>query len=235
MKTIIYLAFLGFGCLSCQNNHVLVFTKTADFRHDSIETGVEMVMQMAEENAFEVTHSEDATMFENDRLKTYDLIIFLNTSGDILNENQQEGFKSYIHNGGSFMGIHSATDTEHDWPWYGKLVGAYFVNHPEKSNAEMIIVDSMHQSTKHLSERWVQFDEWYNFKYTNPEINVLLKLDENTYEGGENGEYHPIAWCHDFEGGRAFYTGLGHTKTLYSEPLFRKHILGGINYCLKNK
>ena len=135
------------------------------------------------------------------------------------------------------MGIHSAADTEYDWPWYGKLVGAYFKNHPNNPSirdAEIIKEDSMHVSCKHLPDRWERTDEWYNYKEINPDINILLRLNESSYEGGEHGDNHPIAWYHEFDGGKAFYTGGGHTRASFDEIDFKQHILGGILYCLGN-
>jgi len=233
LKTVIIIFSLIFICYNPQNDKVLVFTKTAGYRHESIEIGVEALTQLGKENRFEVTHSEDANVFSEENLNHYKLVIFLSTTGDVLNEEQQKSFENYIKKGGSYMGIHAAADTEYDWPWYGKLVGAYFLSHPEKSNAEIIKVDNSFQACEHLPERWSRFDEWYNYKSINPDINVLLELDENTYEGGKNGPHHPITWFHEYDGGRSFYTGLGHTKESYAEPDFKKLLLGGILYCLK--
>ena len=216
-----------------QNDKVLIFTKTTEYRHESIEIGVKTIAELGKQNGFEISHSEDANLFIEENLNQYKLVIFLNTTGDILNDAQQKSFERFLRNGGNFMGIHSAADTEYEWPWYGKLVGAYFLNHPEKSKAEIVKVDNTHLACKHLPERWSRFDEWYNYKAISPDINVLLKLDETTYNGGENGPNHPIAWYHEYENGRAFYTGMGHTKESYSEPDFKKHLLGGILYCLK--
>ena len=122
------------------------------------------------------------------------------------------------------MGVHAATDTEYEWPWYGELVGVYFKSHPKQQKAKIDVVDKNHPSTLHLNDTWMHFDEWYNYKNINPNIKVLMKLDESSYAGGENGDYHPIAWYHEFDGGRAFYTGLGHTNESYDNPNFRKHL-----------
>lgn len=232
MKCIIFVLTFLFLNPIYQNDKVLVFTKTVGYRHESIEKGVKSITKLGKRNSFDVTHSENASIFTEENLSQYKLVIFLNTTGDILTDDQQKSFESFIKNGGSFMGIHSATDTEYDWPWYGKLVGAYFLNHPEKSKAEVVKIDLYHQSCAHLPERWLRYDEWYNYKSINPDINILLQLDENTYQGGENGPIHPIAWNHEFEGSKVFYTGMGHTLESYSEPNFKKHLLGGILYCL---
>ena len=212
---------------------VLVFTKTAGYRHAAIEKGVQTLKELGLENNFEITQTEDSLQFNERNLKKYQLVLFLSTTLDVLGDEQQDAFKNYINNGGSFMGVHAATDTEYEWPWYGKLVGAYFESHPEQQDARINVVSRNHQSTAHLQDTWMHFDEWYNFKNINPELDVLLMLDEASYLGGKNGENHPIAWCHEFDGGRSFYTGLGHTEASYDEPNFRKHLLGGIEWCLK--
>ncbi|SFZ89970.1 hypothetical protein SAMN05428642_101667 [Flaviramulus basaltis] len=233
MKAILIVLFVFITNFSEASDKVLVFSKTEGYRHQSIETGIETIKKLGEENDFEVTHTENSEVFTDENLKQYHLVIFLNTTGNVLNDDQEKAFKTFIENGGSFMGIHSATDTEYDWPWYNKLVGAYFDGHPEQSKATVKTINNNHQSTKHLSEEWIRHDEWYNFKSISNAINVLLTLDESTYKGGKNGEIHPIAWYQEFDGGRMFYTGLGHTNESYSEPEFKKHLVGGILYCLK--
>ena len=211
---------------------VLVFTKTAGFRHKSIEKGVATLRELGKANRFEITQTEDSLQFRKEALKKYQLVVFLSTTLDVLGEEQEQAFRGYINDGGNFMGIHAASDTEYDWPWYGKLVGAYFKSHPKQQEATLLVVDRKHPSTRHLQPSWDHFDEWYNFKSLNPKVRVVIKLDESSYTGGENGENHPIAWYHEFDGGRAFYTGLGHTEEAYDDPDFRQHLLGGIAYCL---
>ena len=217
------------------SSSILVFTKTAGYRHKSIEKGVSTLVDLGDKNGFVITHTEDASAFHSENLAKYDVVVFLSTTMDVLNEQQEEAFQTYINNGGSFMGIHAATDTEYDWPWYGKLVGAYFESHPNDPNvrkANMEVVDRQHPSTSHLPDIWERNDEWYNFKNINPDIKVLIKLDESSYEGGTNGAYHPISWHHEFDGGRVFYTGGGHTEESFDEADFQQHLLGGIYYCL---
>lgn len=112
------------------------------------------------------------------------------------------------------------------------MIGAYFRSHPQQQEATIKIIDKQHLATNFLNQTWQKFDEWYNFKDINPNIKVLMRLDESSYTGGKNGENHPIAWYHDYEGGRIFYTGLGHTKESYTNPTFLKHLLGGIKYTM---
>lgn len=214
---------------------ILVFTKTMGYRHKSIEKGVETLKNLGKENSFAITQTEDSLQFNETNLKKYDLVLFLSTTMDVLGTDQEKAFKNYINNGGNYMGIHAASDTEYDWPWYGKLVGAYFTSHPNDPNvreAKMKVVNRQHLSTSHLKDTWVRNDEWYNYKNINPDMNVLIYLDETSYEGGTNGDNHPTAWYYEFDGGRVFYTGGGHTEESYDEPDFQKHLVGGINYCL---
>ena len=153
------------------------------------------------------------------------------TSGDVLDADEQSSFERYIQGGGGYAGIHAASDTEYDWPWYGRLVGAYFERHPVIQTATLNVEDSTHLSTSHLDSTWTRTDEWYDFQ-SNPraEVNVLLSLDEGSYSGGGMGADHPSAWYHDYVGGRSWYTGGGHTSASYSEPDFRIHLLGGLRY-----
>lgn len=211
---------------------ILVFTKTQGYRHQAIEKGVSTFQELSKTNSFTITQTENSEDFNQDNLNKYSLVIFLSTTLDVLDDAQQQAFTAYINQGGNFMGVHAATDTEYDWPWYGNLVGAYFKSHPEQQEATIDVVDRSHSSTKHLNEKWSHFDEWYNFKMINPDINVLMQVDESSYSGGENGDNHPIAWYHEYDGGRSFYTGLGHTEEAYDDPDFQKHLLGGIFYCL---
>lgn len=217
------------------NDQVLVFTKTNGFRHSSIEKGVATLVRLGAAHNFEVTQTEDSLQFNTANLKKYQLVIFLNTTMDVLGDAEEAAFEGYIRGGGSFMGIHAAADTEYEWPWYGKLVGAYFISHPKQQDAVIEVVDHNHPATEHLASTWTHFDEWYNFKDINPNVHVLMKLDESSYEGGKNGNDHPIAWYHEYDGGRAFYTGLGHTEDSYDDQNFRQHLVGGIEYCLGRK
>lgn len=218
-----------------ENSSVLLFTKTEGWRHDSIEAGVEAIYQLGNENDFSVTWTEDSEYFTTEYLSNFDAVIFLNTTLTLFNGSQRGALRNFIQNGGGFVGIHSATDTEYDWSWYGELVGAYFDNHPNSPNvreAVIEVVDADHPSTKHLPQEWVRSDEWYNFGYINDQVNVLLRLDTNSYGGSDHPGNHPIAWYHEFDGGRSFYTGSGHTKESFSEPHFLDHLLGGIQYAI---
>jgi cytochrome c len=209
----------------------LVFSKTAAFRHGSIPVGIEAISQLGAENGFTVTATEDARVFSQRGLARYEVVVFLSTTGDVLNARQQAAFERYIQRGGGYAGIHAASDTEYDWPWYGELVGAYFSGHPAIQDATIDVEDHTHASTAHLPDRWERRDEWYNFR-SNPrdDVHVLASLDEDSYDPGSGamGDDHPTAWCHVYDGGRSWYTGGGHTNESYAEPAFLQHLLGGI-------
>ncbi|MGN6618447.1 MAG: ThuA domain-containing protein [Ilyomonas sp.] len=222
---------------ACKNNSrsVLVFTKTKGFHHESIPAGVAAIQKLGKEHHFDVDTTSDASKFNDDDLKDYKAVIFLSTTGNILNSDQQVALQRYIEAGGGFVGIHAAADAEYNWGWYNKLVGAYFKSHPGNPNvrtATIVVSDTANPAMNGIPEKWERTDEWYNYKNIMPDIHVLAKLDEDSYEGGENGRDHPIAWYHDFDGGRAFYTGGGHTTESFSEPLFLQHLAGGIEYAI---
>lgn len=217
---------------------VLLFTRTAAFRHDSIVDGVRAVTELGEAHDFTVDHATDDSVFTAENLERYAAIIFLSTTGNLLGETQRSAFERYIERGGGFVGIHAAADSGYDWPFYGELVGAYFASHPAIQEATIIVEDRAHPATRHLSALWTRTDEWYNFR-ENPRqtradgcdaVRVLLRLETDSYEGSTMDEDHPIAWCHDVGRGRAFYTACGHTRESFDEPLLRAHLLGAIRW-----
>src|SRR5664279_762577 len=216
--------------LAQANPKILVFCKTAGYHHSSIAVGIVAIQKLGAENKFDVDTSTDATKINPENLKQYKAVVFLSTTGDILNEEQQEAFKKYIEGGGGFMGIHAATDCEYDWPWYGNLVGAYFRGHPAQQTATLNIVDTKNPSTQHLPNPWIRKDEWYSFKWMTTGLHELIAIDEKSYDLGKIAPmgHHPMAWYHEYDGGRSFYTELGHTEESFADPLYLQHILGGI-------
>jgi type 1 glutamine amidotransferase len=213
---------------------VLVFSKTAGFRHDSIPAGITAIRNLGSQNGFAVDATEDASAFTTQNLAQYQAVIWLSTTGDVLNATQQAAFESYVSGGGGYVGVHSAADTEYDWAWYGSCVGAYFQSHPAQQQATVVVEDRTNDSTAHLPATWSRYDEWYNYR-TNPRgsATVLMRLDESSYSGGSMGGDHPITWWHDVGSGRAWYTGLGHTIESYSDSNFTRMLLGGIRVAAK--
>jgi len=210
---------------------VLVFTKTSGFRHDSIPAGITAIKSLGDQHNFRVDAGEDGTVFSDENLARYQVVIFLNTTGDVLDPGEEAAFERFVRRGGGFVGIHAATDTEYEWPWYGGLVGTYFDSHPAIQPALLKVVDATHVSTKHLPAEWTRTDEWYNFRDDpSPRVQVLIRIDETTYTGGRMGANHPISWSHAYDGGRAWYTAMGHTTESYQDPLFLSHLLGGIRW-----
>lgn len=242
MKKIFNALLLGFALIivSCGGNKregepkVLVFSKTMAFKHASIPAGVAAIQKLGSENGFAVDTTKNAALFTDENLKQYSAVIFLSTTGNVLDQYQEAAFERYIQAGGGYVGVHAAADTEYDWGWYNDLAGAQFLSHPRgMPNADFIIKDKNFVATQFFTDSvWNRTDELYNYKNINPNVNVLMTLDESSYEGGQNGDFHPIAWYHDYDGGRAFYTGGGHADASYSEDLFLKHLLGGIQYAI---
>jgi cytochrome c len=212
---------------------ILVFTRTAGFRHASIPVAIQTVRELAGRNGLGVDATEDSTAFSDPNLRRYAAVVFLLTTGDVLNDGQQLSFQRFIRGGGGYVGVHSAADTEYGWTWYGGLVGAYFKSHPQIQDATVDVTDARHPSTAGLPRRWARTDEWYNFaRNPRPSVRVLATVDESTYSPGPGamGVDHPITWSHRYQGGRAWYTAGGHSDESYAEPLFRRHLVGGIRY-----
>ncbi len=214
--------------------NVLVFSKTAAFRHQSIEAGKKALASMATEKGFGVSFTEDAGQLNEANLKKFNTVVFLSTTGDVLNNEQQAAFERYIQAGGGYVGIHAATDTEYEWPWYGQLAGAYFLDHPSTpSNVQkgkFVVTQKNHWATKGMPDTFERTDEFYSFKAISPKINVVLTLDDKSYVGGHNPDFNPISWYQEFDGGRSFYTAMGHTDESFAEPLFLNHLWAGIQY-----
>ncbi len=226
--------------LQAESFKALVFSRTLMFRHASITNGIAAIRKLGAENQFEVEATEDSAVFTTAKLASYKVVIFLSTSGDILNEEQQMAFSKYIEGGGGLAAIHAAVAgdvaTEGGWPWYGEALCARFTNHSTVVQATVQIEDRQDPSTAALPERWVRTDEWYNF-ISSPrgKARVLASLDETTYKGGTMGVDHPVAWSKKLGKGRVWYTALGHTEESFTEPLFLKHLLGGIQFAAGEK
>lgn len=218
----------------------LVFSKTKGFRHQSIPDGVVALKKLAKEHQFSVYATEDADVFTDEKLKEYDVIILMSTTGTIFNDEQKAAFERFVQSGKGVVGIHSATDTEYEWPWYTKLIGAQFMNHPYIQSVRLNVVDKKHPATYHLPEKWLWTDELYAFKNFNENVRVLITADESSYDTNFSwkptegmGDFHPMAWTHEYDGGRIFYTALGHTDWSFLNENFTQHIYGGIWYAAK--
>lgn len=212
--------------------HLLVFSKTAGFRHTSIPAAITAVQAIGISNGFTTEATENAAIFNAADLARFDAVVFLLTTGDILDSAQQVAMENFVAAGGGWVGVHSAADTEYDWPWYGALLGAYFKSHPAVQLASVTPVFAAHPATSWMSGPVMRIDEWYDFLAAPVGVTVLLTVDEATYTGGTMGAPHPIAWFHTNSGARAFYTAMGHTEASYGEPVFLQHLAGGLRWVL---
>jgi len=217
---------------------VLVFSKTAGYRHKSIADGLKMFSELAQQENWTLTATEDAGLFTSDFLKNFDVVVFLSPTHDVLNAQEQAAFKQFMESGKGFVGIHSASDCEYDWPWYGKLVGAYFKTHPPVQQATIVIEDTNHPAMVPFKDMktFTTTDEWYCFT-SNPRahVHVLAHLDEssikktNKENNWQMGD-HPLIWYQEINGMRSFYTALGHVAEDYQNPKFQAHIAGAVNW-----
>jgi type 1 glutamine amidotransferase len=209
-------------------DRVLIFTKTAGWRHDSIPTAVATLNRLSKDAGLVADHTEDAGAFTTANLARYRVVVFASTTGDILDEKQQRAMEQFVERGGGFVGVHAAADTEYDWPWYGRLVGAYFLSHPPGLQATLVQPE---RDGKRVGAAWPIRDELYNYR-SNPrqQVRVIDTIDEARYEGGTMGKDHPISWCHAMKRGRSWYTGLGHDEAVYANPNFLARVRGGLAY-----
>jgi len=217
-------------------SRILVYSRTTGYRHSSIPAGIAALEKLGWEHGFEVEASEGVHSFRSGRLERYDAVVFLSTSGSVLDGPGRSALTHYLKQGGSWLGIHAASTTEYDWPWFEGLVGAWFDQHPEIQPAVLTVEDHENPATAHLGATWRRTDEWYAFR-SNPRgraaaenLKVLLTVDETTYHGGTMGADHPLAWCHEYGGGRSFYTALGHAEETYQDPEFLTHVLGALRW-----
>jgi uncharacterized protein len=224
----------------------LLFTKTAGFHHESILEGVTGVRALAARHSFQVDWHEMTNVFSDKGLEKYDVVIFLNTTGDVLNAEEQAAFERYIKKGGGWVGVHSASDTEYEWPWYTKMVGMMFKIHPAQQTAYLHVEDSNFPGMERFPKKLLWTDEWYQYQQPalTKDLHYLVSVDEKSYkpyakwgdnEGNGMGEFHPMAWYHNYDGGRAFYTGLGHIGAIYSDQTFLDHLYGGIYWAATGK
>jgi type 1 glutamine amidotransferase len=212
-------------------NSILVYTRTAGYRHRSIPAGIRALTELGEQDGFTVEATEDPTVFRPDSLARHRAVVFLSTTRTVLDNPGRAALRDYVCRGGGGGAIHSAAGTEYDWAYYGDLVGARFTGHPEVQTATVTVEDRDHDATAHLDSHWTLTDEWFNFAAQPPaSARILLSIDERRYHGGTMGSVHPLAWCREFDGGRTFYTALGHRDEAYEDPLFRRHLLGALHY-----
>ncbi len=223
----------------------LLVTTTRGWHHESLHSGVLAIQELGRKNFFDVVLFEDPNGFTDKYLEQFQVVIFLNTTGDIFDSAQQKVMERFIQSGKGFVGIHSATDTEYDWDWYTKLVGRMFHIHPAVQTARVNIIDTSFPGLQGFTGNKLWTDEWYEF---GPEkisgLNYILAVDESTYnpnvqwgdkKGEGMGKLHPVAWYHNYDGGRAFYTALGHIPVIFSDPIFLNHLYAGIFWAATGK
>lgn len=213
-------------------SRVLVFSRTTDYRHESIEHTVEVVRALLEEDGHEVDHTEDPAPFTDDGLAPYSLMVWVSVMGDVLDDRQREVFAAWLRAGGAWAGVHGASVAEPGWPEFERICGAVFTGHPDLQTATVHVADPSHPSTAGLPAMWEHADEWYEFRRPPVDRTVLLTVDESTYSGGGMGAEHPIAWHGPYGSGRTWYTSLGHEIEAFDHPVLREHLRGGLRSLL---
>ena len=227
-------------CVASQ--HVLIYTKNGKgYVHKNIAASVKCLEKICKDNGWTFETTDDASVFTAENIKTFDVLVFSNTNNETFDtDEQKQVFKDYIQNGGGFVGIHSACGSERKWPWFWANIGCKFVRHPKLQPFKMKVIDKKHPSTAHLGDTWQWEDECYFMNELNPGMKVLLAVDLKTitddkkdeYPGRIFGDYFPLAWCQQFDGGRQWYTALGHKDEHYQDENFIKHLTGGIRWAM---
>ena len=258
LKAIFIIPFylIGSNQVTAQQFKVLLITETAGWHHESISNGITAINELAATHNFEVERQQNAQKITESRLMEFEAVIFLSTTEDIFDDTEQAAFEKYIQSGKGFIGIHAASDTEYQWEWYTKLVGRMFHIHPEQQTATLEIIDHNFPGLEHFPNTLLWTDEWYDFGEEKvDDLNYLVTVDENSFNPAvtwENrdpdetgnmvdrtskgmGAFHPISWYHEFDGGRSFYTALGHIEKVYENPWFLAHLYGGIYYAATGK
>lgn len=207
---------------------VLLYTRTTDYRHDSIPHAAGVVTDLLAEDGHETVHTEEPGAHTREALAGYDLVVWLSTSGDVLSDDEREAFAEWLAGGGAWAGVHSATFSEPGWAEFERIAGARFTDHPELQPGLVRVADAGHPSTADLPPAWTHADEWYNFARPPADRTVLLTVDEASYAGGTMGDPHPIAWYGGYGRGRTWYTSLGHAAEAYDTPELRAHLRGGL-------
>ena len=242
----IIILLAGFAQFADAQQKVLIYTYTHEdgFIHENIDASIEALQKMGNEHGFKTDVSEDPTDFTKENLSQYDALIFSNTNDKAFTSDEQRlALVHYIEAGGSFIGIHGASTSESDWPWFGKMLGGNFVRHPEFQDFDVKVIDGSHPSTAFLDETWHWEDECYYMNQLNPANKVLLAADLTTLQDDKRSEYparifgdlFPLAWYRETEHGRVFYTALGHEPEDYAEPKYVKHLWKGIQWVLEDE
>lgn len=243
---VLIVLFFSMQAVAQKQFKALLVTTTRGWHHESLHAGVLAIQQLGVKNQFDVVLWEDPAGFTDQYLAQFKVVIFLNTTGDIFDSAQQKVMERFIESGRGYVGIHSASDTEYDWEWYTKLVGRMFYIHPVIQTARLNVADSLFPGVEGFrSKLWT--DEWYEFgKETISGLHTILTIDESSYDpkvewanrnrkGVGMGKLHPIAWYHEYDGGRSFYTAIGHMPADYSDPVFLNHLYGGIFWAATGK
>lgn len=242
---LLFMTLINGSIASAKQFRALLFTKTSGWHHNSVLDGVSAIRKLSNTHFFDLDWHEDANNFNTESLAKYDVVIFLLTTGDILNEKQQQAFKQFIREGKGFVGIHSASDTEHNWPWYQGLVGRSFIIHPAVQTAKIRVEKDNFPGVEFMPKEFLWTDEYYHFgEEHSDKLQYILSVDETSYSPSAQwgdiktqgmGKFHPIAWHHNYDGGRSFYTALGHIPSNYQQEVFLTHLFGGIYWAATGK
>lgn len=227
---------------STEQPRVLLFSHSTGYRHTSIEAGVRAIQALGAREGLAIVHSEDPAVFDGAGLAGIDAIVFLSTTTDPKDPasewfqgERREALQRFVRGGGGVVGIHAATDSHYHWPWYQQLIGAHFARHPAGTPAGVLhVIDRGHRANRGVDPTLRRADEWYYFDDYDPRMTLLITLDPASI-GEPDANPNPVSWAHTFEGGRVFYTAMGHTDESYADRNFLNHLAGGLAWVLRRE
>jgi len=230
--------------LAKEKVHVLVYSGSTGYRHESIPSAVAALKTIGARAGYVVDATEDPEVFTAERLAPYKVLVLVSNSTDPKKPESEwftgarrDALQGFLKSGKGVIGLHAAADSHYGWGWYGQMIGGYFERHPKGTpKGVVMVIDSKHPATAKLPKSLERNDEWYYYKDLDPTLHVLVAIDPKTIgEGEPDVNLNPLVWCHDFGGGRVFYSALGHTNESWSEPYMVDLMTGALAYAAGKK
>jgi type 1 glutamine amidotransferase len=242
MRALTLLPLLLLGAAPLPKDEVLIFSHTTGYRHDSIPAGIAATERIAKRQGFSVRASEDPALFTSRGLRGVRAIVFLSSttdpkapSSEWLTGERRAALQSFVRSGGGVLAVHAAADSHYGWPWYGRLIGGRFARHPEGTPpGTLTLADRSHPVTGGMPATIRRSDEWYEFADYDPTSRLLVTLDPASI-GEADVNPNPISWVRQVDGGRVFYTAMGHTAESYSDPYVLRHLSNGLAWVTRRR
>ncbi|WP_458388926.1 ThuA domain-containing protein [Sphingomonas sp. F9_3S_D5_B_2] len=245
-KLILLLLALTFGfepaAIARPPQAILIYSGTTGYRHESIPAGIKAVTAIASRRGLKVEASEDPNVFSAGNLQRFRAIVLLSCTTDPKNPASEwlvgarrDALQGFVRHGGGILAIHAAADSHYNWPWYGKMIGGHFARHPTGTPQGIVhVTPGLGSIVAGLGATKSRTDEWYYFDDYDPTSRLLMTLDPASISEKDVNP-NPASWTREVEGGRVFYTAMGHTRESYSDPWFLRHLANGLDWVLNRR